>query len=415
MDLNLNLAGSNIMLQLKTNIPDAESQGLCGSISQVFSTNVDYKIHFTENVFSLSNPVLERALVADTRKITSFICFVDTEVLASHEQLVENIQLYAENSSVIKLLTRPIPVKGGEGCKNDPQALHDLYSSLLKFSVDRHNCIVAIGGGAVLDLVGYAAATAHRGVRLIRLPTTVLSQNDSGIGVKNGINFLDRKNYLGTFSPPDSVICDFSFLQTLSERDKRAGMAEAIKVSLIRDGEFFDWLENNCAALADFDMDPVSYSIKCSAEIHAKQISTGGDPFEKGSNRPLDYGHWLAHKLEVMSDYEVKHGEAVAIGMLVDARYSYEMGLFSEVSLLRVKNLIMKLGFKLWHSSLDDRDINGEYTVFQGMEEFREHLGGELSITLLKRIGAGTEVHEIDLDIMRSSLNWTKKCFDMIS
>ncbi len=397
------------MLQLNTQLPAERWQEQSDTILQKFAIPVNYKIHFTENVFSADNPLLEESLVC-SEKTTSFICFVDSEVLMNHPQLSDDIKQYAEQYPSIKLLTAPISVKGGEVCKNDPEALHELYKVLIDFAVDRHSCIVAIGGGAVLDLVGYAATTAHRGIRLIRVPTTVLSQNDSGIGVKNGINFLDRKNYLGTFAAADAVICDFSFLPTLSERDKRAGMAEAIKVSLIRDGEFFDWLEDNSSALVDFEMDAVAYSIKCSAEVHAKQISTGGDPFEKGSSRPLDYGHWLAHKLEVMSGYEVKHGEAVAIGMLVDARYSYEIGLFSEKSLLRVKQLIENLGFKLWYPDLDNRNDRDELIILQGMEEFREHLGGELSITLLREIGVGEEVHEIDNEIMQSSLNWVKNC-----
>ncbi len=402
------------MLQLKTKIPTVEAGCQYDSISQNFTTQIDYKIHFTENVFSSDNPLLEQALVPNAGNTTSFICFVDSEVLSSHTQLSEQIQHYAEQRSSITLMAKPIAVQGGEFCKNDPAALHKLYATLLNFVVDRQNCVLAIGGGAVLDLVGYAAATAHRGIRLIRMPTTVLSQNDSGVGVKNGINFLDRKNYLGTFVPPDAVICDFSFLLTLPERDKRAGMAEAIKVGLIRDGNFFNWLENNSAELTDFEMDAVSYSIKCSARIHARQISTGGDPFEKGNNRPLDYGHWLAHKLEVMSGYEVKHGEAVAIGILVDARYSYEMGLFSEAALKRVKQLLRNLGFKLWHASLEEKNEKNELVILQGLQEFREHLGGELSITLLSDIGVGVEVHEMDLDIVQSSLSWARQCHKML-
>ena len=401
------------MLEPNTKIPTATVLRQDDSISQSFTTPFDYKVHFSENVFAPDNPLLEQALVVNAGKVTSFICFIDSEVLDKHRQLPEKIQQYAERKDSIKLLTKPIPVEGGESCKNNPGLLHELYSTLLDFAVDRHNCIVVIGGGAVLDLVGYAAATAHRGIRLIRLPTTVLSQNDSGVGVKNGINFLHRKNFLGTFAPPDAVICDFSFLHTLPERDKRAGMAEAIKVSLIRDGEFFNWLENSSAALVDFEKDAVSYLIKASAEIHARQISSGGDPFEKGSNRPLDYGHWLAHKLEAMSGYEVRHGEAVAIGMLVDARYSYEMGLFPADALERVKRLIKNLGFKLWHPSLEDKNEKDELTILRGLEEFREHLGGELSITLLKEIGHSVEVHDVDLDVMRNSLEWARLCHEM--
>jgi 3-dehydroquinate synthase len=379
-------------------------------ISQNFAAEFDYRVHFTEQAFALDNPLLAQALAVDREGVTSFICFVDSEVLAHHRQLAAEIERYAEHWSSLELLAKPIPLPGGEPCKNDPGLLDDLYQLLLDYAVDRHSCILVVGGGAVLDLVGYAAATAHRGIRLLRMPTTVLAQNDSGVGVKNGINFRNRKNFLGTFAPPDAVICDFSFLHTLSERDRRAGMAEAVKVSLIRDAGFFDWLEQNCSALVDFEPSAVALLVRRSAEIHARQISAGGDPFEKGSNRPLDYGHWLAHKLESLSKYEVRHGEAVAIGMLVDARYAYRMGFLSEDALVRVKHLLQNLGFELWHPALTATDEAGDLAILRGLEEFREHLGGTLSITLLQRVGLGVEVHEVDLDVMRNSLDWVRKC-----
>jgi len=396
------------MSQLKLKIAAVSSQKQFDSISQTFFTPADYKVYFTQDIFSINNSILKNEICTNSKKMNSVICFVDSEVLSHHPQLPDKIKNYIEQDSAMHLVTPPISVQGGEACKNDPELLQKFYKIILDFGVDRHSSILAIGGGAVLDIIGYVAATAHRGIRLLRLPTTVLAQNDSGVGVKNGINFLDRKNFLGTFAPPDAVICDFNFLSSLSERDKRAGMAEAIKVSLIRDSAFFDWHETNLNALNNFEFEPVAYSIKLSAQIHARQISSGGDPFEKGSARPLDYGHWLAHKLEVMSGYEVKHGEAVAIGMLVDARYSYEIGLLSEHSFNRIKHLIAGLKFQLWHPALDNKDVSNDLVVLEGIEEFREHLGGELSITLLKEIGTGVEVHKIDLDIMRSSLIWLK-------
>jgi len=378
------------------------------SIAQEFTAAFDYRVHFTEQAFAPNNPLLAQALAADRKEVTSFICFVDSEVLAHHRQLNAQIERYAKYHGALELLASPFPVPGGEACKNDPALLDELYQVLLDYAVDRHSCILVIGGGAVLDLVGYAAATAHRGIRLLRMPTTVLAQNDSGVGVKNGINFRDRKNFLGTFAPPDAVICDFSFLPSLPQRDRRAGMAEAVKVSLIRDAGFFDWLEQNCSRLVDFEPSAVAQLIRRSAEIHARQISGGGDPFEKGSNRPLDYGHWLAHKLESLSGYDVRHGEAVAIGMLVDARYAHQLGLLSEDALVRVKDLLHNLGFAPWHPALAAKTAAGELAILQGLEEFREHLGGALSITLLQRIGQGVGFHEVDLEVMRGSLDWVR-------
>jgi 3-dehydroquinate synthase len=404
--------GNRFMLERNKKFPSAAERGPADRISQRFDAPYEYSICFCDDAFASGNPLLRDALAPADGGAVSFICFVDSEVLRHHPQLPARIERYAGQHDSIGLVAPPYAVQGGESCKNDPGLLHDIYEILLRHAVDRHNWVVAIGGGAVLDLVGYAAATAHRGIRLLRLPTTVLAQNDSGVGVKNGINFQGRKNYLGTFTPPDAVICDFSFLQTLPERERRAGMAEAVKVSLIRDDAFFRWLERNSAALAAFEKDTVACMVRRSAEIHAAQISGGGDPFEKGSNRPLDYGHWLAHKLEALSGFEVRHGEAVAIGMLVDARYSYEKGLLSRDALDRIRRLIEALGFELWHAAIDARDERGEPAILQGLDEFREHLGGELSVTLLGGIGLGVEVHEIDGDIMRSSLDWTRRCQD---
>jgi 3-dehydroquinate synthase len=181
--------------------------------------------------------------------------------------------------------------------------------------IDRHSFVIVVGGGAVLDVAGYAAAVVHRGVRLVRIPTTVLAQNDAGVGVKNGINAFGAKNFLGVFAPPFAVIDDSRFLSTLDPRDQVAGMAEAVKVAAIRDPVFFEWLVDHSDALASFELVHVERMIRRCAELHLAHIAGGGDPFETGNARPLDFGHWSAHKLEILTAHELRHGEAVAIGM----------------------------------------------------------------------------------------------------
>src|SRR5690606_4062586 len=249
-----------------------------------------------------------------------------------------------------------------------------------------HSYVIGIGGGAALDLVGYAAATTHRGIRHIRVPTTVLAQNDSGVGVKNGINAFGMKNMLGTFVPPHAVLNDSAFIHVLPGRDKRAGMAEAVKVALIRDRPFFEWLEEKAEALALFASEPLDKLIRHCALLHMRQIAHGGDPFERGSVRPLDFGHWAAHKLEALSAYELRHGEAVAIGVALDTRYSVLAGLLPEGDDRRVRALLERLGFDLWHDACDARGPDGRRSLLAGLEEFREHLGGELTVTLLRAI-----------------------------
>ena len=296
-------------------------------------------------------------------------------------------------------------IPGGEACKNAPELVHQVLTQFARHGLDRQSYILAIGGGAVLDMVGYAATIAHRGIRLIRVPTTVLAQNDAGVGVKNGVNAFDSKNFLGTFSPPVAVLNDIRFIETLEERDKRAGMAEAIKVALIRDPDFFKWLCENGESLRHFESDAMAYMIRRCAELHLNHIATGGDPFEYGSARPLDFGHWAAHKLEVLTHHSLRHGEAVAIGIALDSRYSVECGLLEPAAFEKICTLLATLGFDYTHTLLSETGADGRLTILAGLEEFRQHLGGELTVTLLAGIGKGVEVHEIRDDLLSRSVD----------
>ena len=284
----------------------------------------------------------------------------------------------------------------------------DLHAAIRQAGLCRHSYILAIGGGSVLDLAGYAAATAHRGIRLIRMPTTVLSQNDSGVGVKNSVNALHAKNFLGTFAPPYAVVNDLSFLPSLSDRDWRSGIAEAIKVALVKDAAFFDELEANAERLAPprRDANAMTRLIYQCATLHLDHIATSGDPFEMGASRPLDFGHWAAHQLEQLTDYELRHGEAVAIGIALDATYSHLCGLLPTSDWGRALDLLDAVGFNLYVPEIDAHMDDPEHprSVFRGLEAFREHLGGELTIMLLASIGRGIEVHDVDLAVYRQAM-----------
>jgi 3-dehydroquinate synthase len=255
--------------------------------------------------------------------------------------------------------------------------------------------VIVVGGGALLDMAGLATATAHRGVRLIRVPTTTLSQADSGVGVKNGINAFGKKNFIGTFAPPFAVINDFQLLATLPPRELRCGYSEAVKVACIRDAGFFAELERDAAALRDFEPAALRRVIHRCAELHAQHIAGSGDPFEFGSARPLDFGHWAAHKLEQLSDHRIRHGEAVAIGIALDVVYARNIGLLSSPSAERVLRLLEELGFGLFADELRHADDDRQLRLLEGLSEFKEHLGGRLTITMLSEIGLGVEVHEM--------------------
>ena len=377
---------------------------------QRFSVPYEYPVHFTEHLFSPHNPILRdtvRRIEADRRH--RCIVFVDDGLCGSTQTLIGQIAAYAAaHADAIELVTPPITVPGGEKIKNELFHIEWMQGLLQEHRMDRHSFVIAIGGGAVLDAVGLIAATTHRGIRLIRVPTTVLSQNDSGVGVKNGINLKGSKNFVGTFAPPFAVLNDLALIDDLPPREKIAGMAEAVKVALIRDAQFFAWLERHIDALSIFERGAMAVMIRRTAELHMRQIAHGGDPFEAGSARPLDFGHWAAHKLESLTRNHVRHGEAVAIGIALDTRYSVLAGLLAPGLEDRVAALLELLGFRLWHPALEARASDGTYPLLEGLREFREHLGGDLTITLISEIGRGIEVHEMDEARVLESILWLK-------
>ena len=378
---------------------------------QRIRVSFEYGVYFTRGVFARTNPVFLQAIrTQEPHRRHRLFVVVDEGVAAAWPGLGDAVADYCSaHPQHLELVGPPRVVPGGEQAKQAPELITSLLADLHRLHIDRQAFVVAIGGGAVLDAVGYAAAIAHRGVRLIRLPTTVLSQNDSGVGVKNGVNAFGAKNFIGTFVPPFAVINDLDFIETLEPRDQRAGIAEAVKVALIRDRAFFQQLERRALALSRFEADAMASMIQRAAEIHMRHIEGGGDPFETGSARPLDFGHWAAHKLESLSAHDLRHGEAVAIGMALDCRYSFERGMLDEASFMRALSLLERLGFRLWHDALDRRDETGELAVLAGLEEFREHLGGELTVTLLSNIGEGVEVNAIDTQDVLRSLAWLRR------
>ena len=369
------------------------------TIHQNFTVSYSYPVIFTRDVFAPDNPELAEAIRLSGCTRNRALVVIDSEVVRLTDGLLERISRYGEaHNDMLEFVAPPFIIRGGELCKHEPLEVARIHDLVERHRLCRHSFIIAIGGGAVLDAVGYAAATAHRGVRLIRLPTTVLSQNDAGVGVKNGINAYGRKNFLGTFAPPFAVINDFEFLETLQPRDLRAGIAEAVKVALIRDRPFFDRLYGERHKLASFE--PVALErmiIRC-AELHLEHIAGYGDPFESGSSRPLDFGHWNAHKLEELTHHELRHGEAVAIGIALDSLYSRRSGILGDLDLHRILTLLNDLGFSLYHPALSWLDVE------QSLREFQEHLGGELSIPLLTGIGSKIEVNSIDAALMKGCI-----------
>lgn len=364
-------------------------------IQRTIKASWEMRVFFTENIFAAENLTLVRAL-AGNEPCKSLIVLEDSLAQAQPELEGQIEKYFSTHAASLKLVRPPLFMPGGEAAKNSITLITDLLGHLHRHHIDRHSYVIAIGGGALLDVVGFAAATCHRGVRLVRVPTTTLSQAESGVGVKNGINAYSQKNFVGTFAPPFAVFNDFNLLATLDPRDKRGGYVEAVKIACIRDATFFDEIERDVDKLALFDPGVMKRLIHRCAELHLDHTVQTGDPFERGSARPLDFGHWAAHKLEQLSRFHLRHGEAVAIGIALDVIYSRDTGLLDSVSAERILKLLEHLGFRLFADELLNSNGGDRLAVLAGIEEFREHLGGRLSVTLLKGIGHSVEAHKLD-------------------
>ena len=377
------------------------------SLLQTIDVRFTYNVHFTRGLFATTNPLLSQVISRENNTAKAIIVVVDSGLLDHHPQLIAKITNYANYfAEKITLAAQPIIIPGGEAAKNDPSLITKIHQIIERAGLCRHSYVIAIGGGAVLDMAGYAAATAHRGIRLIRIPTTVLAQNDSGVGVKNGINAFGKKNFLGTFATPVAVLNDFDFLTTLDDRDWRAGIAEAVKVALIKDREFFAFISDRAEDLNRRDSVAMEQLIYRCSQLHLNHIANYGDPFEMGSSRPLDFGHWAAHKLEHLTNYRLRHGEAVAIGMALDCTYSYLDGLLHEADWQEIIQTLKRLGFTLYVPELGRNlvEIKSEQCIFQGLSEFRQHLGGDLAVMLLQGIGKGLEVNEVNIFLYKRAI-----------
>jgi len=353
-----------------------------------------HRIVFTRDAFGPENPHL-REILAEGCGAKALVV-VDEGVAGAWTGWRERVARYFAPCNIALTGIEALP--GGENVKADDALVRAVWKKIDEAGLDRHSYLIAIGGGAFLDAVGYAAATAHRGIRLVRFPTTSLSQDDSGVGVKCAINAFGKKNWVGAFAVPFAVINDFAFLHMQDAVARRNGLIEALKVAIVKDRGFFEWIEDHIEELAALREDVVEICVERSALLHARHIAQGGDPFETGSSRPLDFGHWVAHKLETLTKHELPHSEAVAIGMALDCLYSELVGIAPAGFADRVIRLYPVMGFLWHHDALEWRDDGGQRRILAGLDEFREHLGGRLTLLMIRDIGSGIDAHEIDTE-----------------
>lgn len=374
------------------------------TITQSFDVSFSYPVIFTQSVWSLDNPTLLDCLARDTNTKPPYRTYIvlDSGVDKAQPLLREQITAWFEHHATHATLIAPIKiVPGGEMLKSNHGIVFQLIRHAVKYKIGRKDTIIAIGGGSVQDLVGFAAALIHRGCHFIRINSTTLAQDDAGVGVKNGVDVASIKNFAGTFAPPFAVINDSSLLTTLSDTDWISGVAESVKVATIKDAAFFHELEALAPAIRRRDLTAMQRVIYKTASLHLRHIATHGDPFEAGNARPLDFGHWAAHRLESMSCYQLTHGIAVGIGIALDTLYAREASLLSPSDCESILSLLESLGLPIYTAELQLCGADGRLSVLDGLRLFQEHLGGDLNITLPTSIGNKTEVHTMDESIIK--------------
>jgi 3-dehydroquinate synthase len=277
------------------------------------------------------------------------------------------------------LLTVIIP--DGEEYKDLLWVQH-IYDELLKHKLDRLSALIALGGGVIGDITGFAASTYMRGISYIQVPTTLLAQVDSSVGGKTGVNHKLGKNMIGTFWQPRLVWIDVEALRTLPKRELLAGLAEVIKYGVIKDKELFDFLGVNRDEILNLDGNALTHIIKRSCEIKAEVVSR--DERESGLRAILNYGHTIGHAIETVTEYKrYLHGEAVAIGMSLEAKLSQKLGLIDRDQVSRIKGLVDS--YSLSSKMPIDIDVN---RILSSIQLDKKTVAGELKFILPEKIGS---------------------------
>ncbi|OIR02488.1 3-dehydroquinate synthase [mine drainage metagenome] len=347
--------------------------------------NRSYPIHIGRNLISdasLILPYLKRKHVAIVTNTTVAPLYLD---------------ILSQSLQAAGVQVTPIILPDGEAYKN-AETLNKIYSALLESRCERTTTLIALGGGVIGDLTGYAAATYLRGVPFIQIPTTLLSQVDSSVGGKTGINHPLGKNMIGAFYQPQLVLADIDTLQTLPTREFSAGMAEVIKYGLIRDSEFFNWLEANIESLMQLNEQVLSEAIYRSCQNKADVVAK--DEHEQGERALLNLGHTFGHAIENAMGYGVwLHGEAVAAGTMMAANLSLQMGWLSQAEVERIEHILKEANLPI-----EAPDLGVEkYLLLMGLDKKVEN--GKIRLVLQQGIGAAVITSDYDAEKLKKALS----------
>lgn len=293
--------------------------------------------------------------------------------------------------------TQSVILPDGEEYKN-LTVLNTIFDGLLTHRFDRRSTIVALGGGVIGDMAGFAASCYQRGIPFIQIPTTLLAQVDSSVGGKTGVNHVLGKNMIGTFYQPNCVVIDTETLKTLEKNQLRAGLAEIIKYGLITDKEFFDWLEKHIEKLLELDTEALSYAIARSCQDKATVVAQ--DERESGIRALLNLGHTFGHAIETGTFYkEFLHGEAVAIGICLAAQLSAHLGWLDATAVERIMRLIARAGLP--------RHIPSKLSVEQMMQLMKvdkKVRDGKVYLILMKAIGEAVVTDQYSAELFEKTI-----------
>ena len=359
--------------------------------------NLSYPIIIGDNILSSSGEILKE-FIYKKNVIVIYDSFFSVKTSPNNE-----FEEFVQSINKLTTTLNFIDIPGGDQTKNINQ-LNEIIEKVLTYGIDRQNVIIAFGGGVIGDIAGFAASILLRGINYIQVPTTLLSQVDSSVGGKTGINSKIGKNLIGSFHQPQAVLADINILKTLPNREFRAGFAEVVKYGLIKDLEFFNWLNQEYESIFIYDKIKLQKMITKSCEIKAKIIKN--DEKEGGKRALLNLGHTFAHAIESFGNFDgrIIHGEAVSIGICLAFRLSNKLCFCSTDDTKKVINLFQKS--KLPTSLHDIKKISISTSgMIQKFKLDKKNRQNELTFILNKRIGESFIKHNVSVNVLTQFLN----------
>jgi 3-dehydroquinate synthase len=359
--------------------------------------NLSYPIIIGDNILSSSGEILKE-FIYKKNVIVIYDSFFSVKTSPNNE-----FEEFVQSINKLTTTLNFIDIPGGDQTKNINQ-LNEIIEKVLTYGIDRQNVIIAFGGGVIGDIAGFAASILLRGINYIQVPTTLLSQVDSSVGGKTGINSKIGKNLIGSFHQPQAVLADLNILKTLPNREFRAGFAEVVKYGLIKDLKFFNWLNQEYDSIFIYDKIKLQKMITKSCEIKAKIIKN--DEKEGGKRALLNLGHTFAHAIESFGNFDgrIIHGEAVSIGICLAFKLSNKLCFCSTDDTKKVINLFQKS--KLPTSLHDIKKLSISTSgMIQKFKLDKKNRQNELTFILNKRIGESFIKHNVSVNVLTQFLN----------